>query len=77
MFTPGLPDISATGRPDYDSLVLEAKQFLSMRGKTSEADIEAVAKHADIIEYFNNKIIDDKCGLAALFLVKHFVELFE
>ena len=74
MFTPGVSQLSPGGKVEYASLVAEAKQYLSMRGKTPGSELEAVSKHEQLRENFDNRVLDDISCENSLFLVKFFVE---
>ena len=69
-----MSQLSPGGGLEYDKLVAEAKQYLSVRDKTPGPELEAVNQHQQLREAFDNKDWKKTNVENCLFLVKFFVE---
>ena len=69
-----MSQLSPGGGLEFDKLVAEAKQYLCVRDKTPGQELEAVNKHQQLRDNFDNKVWNQTNVENCLFLVKFFVE---
>ena len=62
------------GRKEQESLVREARQYLTMRGKMPGPEMEMVASHESFIGDFERRIMSEETGEKCQELVKFFLE---
>ena len=66
--------LSPGGRREMESLVMEARQYLAMRGKMPGSETEMVARHEAFIGDFEKRMVTEETGEMCLKLIKFFLE---
>ena len=76
LFTPGVDKLSPGGMRELESLVMEARQYLTMRGKMPGPETEMVDRHEAFIRDFETRQMQmtEETGESCLELIKFFLE---
>ena len=69
-----MDQLSPGGRRELESLVMEARQYLTMRGKMPVPDTEMLATHEAFIADFEKRVVSEQTGERCLELIKFFLE---